>query len=189
MTARLKTVHLSKLTAYIVSEFHRTPAEAALRDFGDIFMVERIVEADKENDVKGPVSSLKFKVAWLGFPGEDTTEPWKELRNLEQFREFLVSHHEKSYRDLVRKLPRCSQTADERKRENLQITRPTVDTENIGTINDSEKRRSKGPTGKKVDDDKTRDWTWNNLKRMPLRRSDRKPRKTTRLIEEDGRVG
>ena len=76
-----------------------------MRDFEDVFMVEKIVAADCENDVKGPVSALKFKVAWVGFPGEDTTEPWRELRNLTQFKLFLKEHTDKGYRDLVKKLP------------------------------------------------------------------------------------
>jgi hypothetical protein len=110
ITLRSKRVHLGKLYPYTVSEFHRSPAEAASRDFGDVFMVDRIVAADTSNDTKGAVSALKFKVAWVGFPGEDTTEPWKELKILIQFRHFLSNHADKGYRDLVKKLPRNSHT-------------------------------------------------------------------------------
>ena len=54
--------------------------------------------------MKGPVSALKFKVSWVGFPRENTIEPWKEVRKLEIFKEFLESHASKGYRDLAKKL-------------------------------------------------------------------------------------
>jgi hypothetical protein len=95
ITQRTKSIHLSNLTAYRVEEYHRSPAEAALRDFNDLFLVDKIVSSDSGNDLKGPVSLLKFKVSWVGFPGEDTVESWKEIRNLEQFREFLANHSSK----------------------------------------------------------------------------------------------
>ena len=72
ITQKTKTTHLSNLTAYKVEEFHRSPAEAALRDFKDIFLVDEIVSEESDNDPKGPVSTLKFRVSWIGFPGEDT---------------------------------------------------------------------------------------------------------------------
>ena len=51
--------------------------------------------------------------------------------------------------------------------------------------NERTNERVKGVKGDKLYKDKI----WGNLKRFPLRRSDRKPRKSSRLIEEDGRVG
>ena len=104
ITGRTKTIHLSNLTRYIQTQFHRAPAEAAMRDFSDVFMVERIVEGVRGNEVKGPVSALKFKVSWVGFPGEDTIEPWKEVRKLEVFKNFIENHVSKGYRDLAKKL-------------------------------------------------------------------------------------
>ena len=68
-------------------------------------MVEKIVERARGNDVRGPVSQLHFKVAWIGHPGGDTIEPWKELRKLKCFKKFLEEHSNKGYRDLVKKLP------------------------------------------------------------------------------------
>ena len=104
ITERTKTIHLSNLTRYIQTQFHRAPAEAAMHDFSDVFMVERIVEGVKGNEVKGPVSALKFKVSWVGFPGEDTIEPWKAVRKLEVFKDFIENHASKGYRDLGKKL-------------------------------------------------------------------------------------
>jgi hypothetical protein len=62
---------------------------AAMRDFKDLFIVDKISGVDPNNITRGPLSALKFKVAWKGYPNQDTWEGWKQLRNLEQFREFL----------------------------------------------------------------------------------------------------
>jgi hypothetical protein len=113
ITQKSKKIHLSNLTAYRVDEYHRSPAEAALRDFGDLFLVDKIVSEDDGNDLKGPVSLLKFKVSWVGFPGEDTVESWKEIKNLEQFRIFLRNHSMKEYRELVMKLPKSNRGTEE----------------------------------------------------------------------------
>jgi len=102
ITQKTKTVHLSTLTAYRVREYHRTPAEAAMRDFDDVFLVQEIVGGESDNNLKGPVSGLKFRVSWVGFPGQDTVESWRDIRNLEQFRKFLSEHSSKEYRDLVK---------------------------------------------------------------------------------------
>ncbi len=45
-----------------------------MRDLNDVFLVYKIVSGVVENDLKGPVSLLKFRVSWVGFPGEDTVE-------------------------------------------------------------------------------------------------------------------
>jgi hypothetical protein len=113
VTQKLKTVHLSNLTAYRVGEYQRTPAEAALRDLNDVFLVDKVVSGVVENDLKGPVSLLKFRVSWVGFPGEDTVEGWKEVRNLEQLREFLKGHSNKEYRELVKRLPKGNRGVEE----------------------------------------------------------------------------
>jgi hypothetical protein len=118
ITQKTKTVQLSNLTAYRVEEYHRTPAEAALRDFKDIFMVDKIVSGESDNDLKGPVSALKFRVSWLGFPGEDTVEQWKDIRNLEQLRTFLVEHSDRGYRGLTRKLPKGNRVENDNEDSN-----------------------------------------------------------------------
>ncbi len=104
---------MSNLTAYKVEEYHRSPAEAALRDFKDVFLVDEIVSGESDNDPKGPVSTLKLRVSWVGFPGEDTIESWRDVRNLEQLRRFLTTHPSKDYRDLIRKLPKSNRVDEE----------------------------------------------------------------------------
>jgi len=96
-----------------VEEYHRTPAEAALRDFKDVFMVDKIVSGESDNDLKGPVSALRFRVSWVGFPGEDTVEQWKDIRNLTQLRTFLVEHPDKNYRGLSKKLPKFNRVEED----------------------------------------------------------------------------
>ena len=66
--------------------------------------MERIVEEARENDPKGRVKDLKFKVEWKGYPGQDTWESWKEMRRLEVFGNFLLSHKKVEYQRLVKKL-------------------------------------------------------------------------------------
>ena len=92
ITRKTKKVHLSNLHRYISNEYNRKPEEAAMRDFRELFIVERIVEEARENDPKGRVKDLKFKVEWKGYPGQDTWESWKELRRLEVFKNFLLGH-------------------------------------------------------------------------------------------------
>ena len=75
-----------------------------MRDIKDLFLVEGIVGTAPENDIEGPVSELKFKVSWKGYPGQDTWEPWKELRNLEVFRNYLPVHPKKTYRKLLKRI-------------------------------------------------------------------------------------
>ena len=60
ITQRTKSVHLSNLTAYRVGEYQRSPAEAALRDLNDLFLVDKIVSGVSENDLKGPLSLLSI---------------------------------------------------------------------------------------------------------------------------------
>ena len=51
------------------------------------------------------MSSLRFKVlTWKGYPNQYTWEGWKQLRNLEQFREFISEHPKKAYRKLLKHL-------------------------------------------------------------------------------------
>ena len=75
-----------------------------MRDFKDLFIVDKISGVDPENNTKGPLSALKFRVAWKGYPNQDTWEGWKQVRNLEQFREFLEKNPKKPYRDLLKRL-------------------------------------------------------------------------------------
>jgi hypothetical protein len=106
ITRRTKLIHLSNLHKYNQSVYHRPPEEAAMRDVKDFFMVEKISGVDPKNNTSGPLSALRFKVAWKGYPNQDTWENWKNLRNLEQFRNFLSEHPKKSYRKLLKHLLR-----------------------------------------------------------------------------------
>jgi hypothetical protein len=148
ITRRSKVVHLAKLTRYIVNDFQRTPQEAAMRDFGDIFMVDKIVEGVMGNELKGPVSRLRFRVSWVGYPGEDTIEPWKAVRNLEAFREFLESHSSKGYRELVKRLPRSNGPEDEEGEEEYDCD--LISREEVLAKSSERKRRSlRKPGGKR----------------------------------------
>ena len=104
ITRKTKKVHLSNLHRYISNEYNRKPEEAVMRDFRELFIVERIVEEARETDPKGRVKNLKFKVEWKGYPGQDTWESWKELRRLEVFKNFLLGHKKVEYQRLARKL-------------------------------------------------------------------------------------
>ena len=109
ITKKIKTAHLANLTKYLTNDYHRTPEEASMRDIKDLFIVERIVGTAPENDLEGPVNNLQFKVEWKGYPGQDTWEPWKALRNLEIFRNYLSEHPKKAYRKLLRRILRRSE--------------------------------------------------------------------------------
>ena len=99
-----------------------------MRDFGDVFMVERIVEGVKDNDLKGPVSALRFRVAWTGFPNEDTIEPWKTVRNLSEFRSFLEEHPSKLYNELVKRLPKSNtiESTDEQEVQENTVSKEPI---------------------------------------------------------------
>ena len=175
ITRRTKTIHLSNLTRYVLNQYHRTPAEAAMRDFGDVFMVERIVEGVKGNEVKGPVSSLKFKVSWVGFPGEDTVEPWREVRKLEVFKTFLEGHAVKGYRDLVKKLGKDKEVEGEHQSE-------TTDDEVETRATDGSKAKEKRRTGTI---DKSGIRTTKGPEEIGSRRSERTLKRTVRFKEQD----
>ena len=172
ITEKTKIIHLSKLTKYIVDQDQRSPAEAALRDYGDVFMVERIVEGARGNDLKGPVSQLHFKVAWVGFPGKDTIEPWKEVRKLECFKRFLEEHSVKGYRELARKLPSREEGHEsEAAKEGKVQEEPT-------SLSMGEESRDKKQKGDVETSLKANQWE------VRVRESMRESRKPTRLIEE-----
>ncbi len=108
-----------------------------MRDFKELFIVERIVEESRDNDPKGRVKDLKFKVEWKGNPGQDTWESWKELRRLEVFKDFLLNHKKGEYQELAKKLStEGGETEDNEGGETTsnRRTKPGETTEEIKTI-------------------------------------------------------
>ena len=96
---------------------------------------------------------------------------------------FLRDHTDIKYRDLVRKLPRSGLGEEDTTREE----------ESNEQLMEKKKRTRRAEKYKKESDEECvgggeavqKDKEWGTLKRMPLRKSERKPRKASRLIEED----
>ena len=140
-----------------------------MRDFKDLYIVERIVSEARSNDPKGPVKDLKFKVAWKGYPGQDTWEAWKDLRSLKEFRDFLSSHKNKSYRDLLKKL------STESEEDANRITIPMYFEEQRVPANQKQTSELTKRT-REIDNEETPD---------NARRGDRERKKTQKAIEQD----
>ncbi len=116
-----------------------------MRDFKDLFIVDKISGVDPDNNTKGPLSALRFRVAWKGYPNQDTWEGWKQVRNLEQFREFLEKNPKKSYRALLKRLDKQKKQSENDESESRIPEVGESDTQ-IGIIpvtNESDKQSRK----------------------------------------------
>ena len=87
VTTRTKKYHVSKLKQFVFDTMNTDPTDIARRDHLE-FLVEKILEF---NGDCSKVSSLQFKVKWLGYDETyNSWEPWSALRDTEQLHHFLM---------------------------------------------------------------------------------------------------
>jgi hypothetical protein len=70
-----------------------TPEEQAAHDLNEFF-VEEILDHRilKEKKDRHKTSSYEFKVKWLGFPNQDSWEPYEVLRDNQQFHNYVLNN-------------------------------------------------------------------------------------------------
>ena len=91
LTMREKEYHVKRLSKFNLDIEHFDPTAVALRDDGELFIVDKI--SDIKGNPKGPKSKLFFKVHWVGFT-EPTWEPWSRVRTTIKLKEFLTHKSE-----------------------------------------------------------------------------------------------
>ena len=84
-TFKTQTMHVSRIQPFVYDPEKVDPREIANRD-KEIFDVERIVS---HNGTVKNRKELTFRVAWKGYPGEDTDEPYSSLRSNTKLHEYL----------------------------------------------------------------------------------------------------
>jgi hypothetical protein len=88
LTSDMEDFHVTSLHPYHENTQFISPQEVVLRD-KDMFQIEAVLE-HRGNTKK--LSSLEFKVKWLGYEeSESTWEPWKTVRTTAQLHNYLVS--------------------------------------------------------------------------------------------------
>jgi hypothetical protein len=93
-----------------------SPKEAAITDYAEIYLIEKVFSAHARNKMKGKIAlrNLKFLVKWVGYPEEvNTWQTWGTLRKSPQFKIFLEEHKKKEYNKLVKELPALEEEEDE----------------------------------------------------------------------------
>ena len=87
ITTRTKKYHVSQLKQFLFNAINTDPTDIARRDQLEFF-VEKILEF---NGDCSKVSSLQFKVKWLGYNETyNSWEPWSALRDTEQLHHYLM---------------------------------------------------------------------------------------------------
>lgn len=87
VTTRTKKYHVSQLKQFVYNSLNTDPTDVARRDHLEFF-VEKILEF---NGDCSKVSSLQFKVKWLGYDETyNSWEPWSALRDTEQLHRYLI---------------------------------------------------------------------------------------------------
>ena len=84
-TFKTQTLHVSRIQPFVYDPEKVDPREVANRD-KEIFDVERIVS---HNGTIKNKKEITFRVAWRGYPGEDTDEPYSNLRTNTKLHEYL----------------------------------------------------------------------------------------------------
>ena len=83
----IKSVHVSRLKAYVADQTD-DPRAVAAADTSE-YLVDAIIAH------RGDPPDLLFRVRWLGYPPEeDTWLPRSQLRDVAQFRAYLLAHPE-----------------------------------------------------------------------------------------------
>ena len=102
ITNKVKDHHVKRLSPFEYDPTRYDPLRVALRDTGDLFVVERVSKF--RGNPRGRKSQLEFLVHWVGY--EDTSwEPWGNLRNNIVLQEFLRTHKSQQLRNLAPKQP------------------------------------------------------------------------------------
>ena len=100
ITKRVKDFHVKRLTPFNLDISKYDPTQVALRDDGDLFVIERI--SKMRGNAKGPKSQLFFQIYWTGY-NDPTWEPWSKVRTTLKLHEFLRSQTNKTVQNLVPK--------------------------------------------------------------------------------------
>ena len=99
---------MGKLHPYCALGEEPNLESAAITDYADIYLIDRIVSAHPKNVLGKGLSlrNLKFLVRWIGYGAEsDTWQSWGTLRKTPQLRAFLEKNPKQSYNSLAKSLP------------------------------------------------------------------------------------
>jgi transposase InsO family protein len=90
ITGKVSETHISNLKPFLYDKDSTDPYEIAMQDQQE-FLIDHIVTHDGDPKNK---TALLFKVRWSGYGEEDDTwEPWINLRDTLQLKEYLDSHN------------------------------------------------------------------------------------------------
>ena len=102
ITNKVKDHHVKRLSPFEYDPSIHDPLKVALRDTGDLFVVERISKF--RGNARGRKSQLEFLVHWVGYE-ETSWEPWGNVRNNILLHNFLRNHKSPQLRNLAPKQP------------------------------------------------------------------------------------
>ena len=108
ITNKSRDTHVGKLHPYCALGKEPNLESAAITDYADMYLIDRIVSAHPKNVLGKGLSlrNLKFLVRWIGYGAEsDTWQSWGTLRKTPQLRAFLEKNPKKSYNSLAKSLP------------------------------------------------------------------------------------
>ena len=90
ITGKINQYSLERLKPYNAHNTDYDPYDIALLDREEEFVVESIIDHKGNPKYK---SDMYFLVRWKGYPGEDTWEPWKNVRKNIILHEYIKNHH------------------------------------------------------------------------------------------------
>lgn len=90
--------HVTALSPFFHDPTTQNPLDFAVRDEGDIYVIDHIDEI--QGDPKGSKKQLKLRVFWVGVE-QPTWEPWSHVRATTACHTFLRDHPEASIRALL----------------------------------------------------------------------------------------
>ena len=89
-TLKTKEYHSTQLKKFVFNPIRTNPSDVARKDYLEFF-IESIIS---HNGQINRLSSLKFKVKWLGYDeSHNSFEPWKNLRDTEVLHLYLISNN------------------------------------------------------------------------------------------------
>ena len=98
--------HVTSLRPFLYDPVRHNPLQYAIRDDGDIYVVDKIT--DIRGNIRGKKDQIELEVHWVGGEGP-TWEPWSNVRSTQALKEFLRAHVDKSVRNLLPKKERDEQ--------------------------------------------------------------------------------
>jgi len=98
LTMKIKDYHVKRLTPFRLDIERYNPIEVALRDDGDLFIIDKVTRM--KGLAKGLKADLFFEVHWVG-QTIPSWEPWSRIRSTLKLHEFLRAHKTKAVRNLV----------------------------------------------------------------------------------------